>query len=133
MLGDVAPAASDLNATEHSHEQTRPFVLCSAALIYPRDGSHLSPRSAIGSPIDSGLSPTSSSITQAVTTIPSNSSKLIVTVQVSRRSAFYFNSVVSSGVRSYIQKTFLSTQYPPTASRLASGRYCLLAGRCNAV
>ena len=82
----------------------------------------LSPRSAIGSPTDSGLSPTSSSITQAVTTIPSNSSKLIVTVQVSRCSAFYFNSVVSAGGRSYLQKNLLSTQCTPTASKLASDR-----------
>ena len=64
----------------------------------------LSPRISIGSPFASGLSPTSSIMTHAVTTIPSNSNRLIVTVHVSPRSAFLLSSVVSSRGKSYLQK-----------------------------
>ena len=63
----------------------------------------LSPRINAGSPSDAGLFPTSSSITQAVTTIPGSSIRLIVTVQVSRRSAFRFSSAVKPSGRSYRQ------------------------------
>ena len=62
MVGDLTPAAFDFNATDHHHEQTRPsiimsktrpFVLCSAALTYPRDGTHV-----ITAQRNSGLPPT---------------------------------------------------------------------------
>ena len=52
----------------------------------------LSPRITMGSPTESGVSPANSSITHAVTTIPNSSSKFIVMVHVSRRSAFRFSS-----------------------------------------
>ena len=50
------------------------------------------------------------------------------TVQVSRRSAFLWSSVVSSCGKSCLQNTFLSTQKPPTAPTLAADKQCTLAG-----
>ena len=70
----------------------------------------LSPRIRIRSPFASALSSDSSRMTHAVTTMPNNSSRLIVIVQDSRRSAFLFSSAVSSCGNSYLQNTFLSTQ-----------------------
>ena len=85
----------------------------------------LSPRIRIGSPFAS-LSSTSSSMTRAATTMPNISNRLIVillqVLQVSRRSAFLFSSAVRSFCKSYLQNTFLSTQEPPTASKLTSDR-----------
>ena len=86
----------------------------------------LSPRIRMGSPFSSTLSPTSSSMTHAVTTTPNNSNRLIVILQVSRRSAFLFSSAVSFFCKSYLQNTSLSTQEPPTASKLASDRCAFL-------
>ena len=48
--------------------------------------ARLSPLINMGSPLASGRSPTSSSMTHAVTTIPSNSNRFIVMVQVSWQS-----------------------------------------------
>ena len=82
----------------------------------------LSPRIKTGSPSTTGKSPTNSSITQAVSTIPSSSRRLIVIVQDSRRATLSFSSFVNYVGKSYRQYTFLSTQYPPTASKLASDK-----------
>ena len=64
----------------------------------------LSPLISIGSPAASGLSPTNSSMTHAVTTILSNSNRLIVMMHVSPN-AFLLRSVVSSSGKSYLQKS----------------------------
>ena len=61
----------------------------------------LSLRINTGSPSNAGLSPTSSSIVQAVTTIPRSSNRLILMVQVSRSSALRFNSAATSFGKSY--------------------------------
>ena len=81
-----------------------------------------SPLVSIGSTAASSLCPTNSSMTHAVTTISSDSNRLIVMVQVSPSSAFLLSSVVSSCGRSYLQNAFLSTQKPLTASKLASDK-----------
>ena len=65
----------------------------------------LSPLISIGSPAASGLSPTNSSMTHAVTTILSSSNRLIVMVHASSGSAFLLSSVVSSSGKSYFQKS----------------------------
>ena len=65
--------------------------------------AEFSPRNTIESPADAGSSPCSSSISHAVATIPKSSSKLIVMVQVSRRSAFRFSYFVGAGGTSYLQ------------------------------
>ena len=94
--------------------------------------TRLSSLVSMGSPSASGRSPTSSSTTHAVTTIPSNSNRFIVMVQVSWKSfcdgtgllaigfslefcSQFFRQVVSP-------KVFLSTQHPPAASKLASDK-----------
>lgn len=82
--------------------------------------AELSPRIKTTSPSNSGVSRTNSSITQAVTTIPSSLRRLIVIVQASRRSAFGLLPTINCCGKSYCQYTFLSIQYPPTASQLAS-------------
>ena len=83
----------------------------------------LSPRINTGSTSDAGLSPASSSITQAVATIPRSSSRLMVTVQVSRSSAFRFNAIVKSIGRPYRQYTLY---LPNSCPRLKSSvRYMM--------
>ena len=74
----------------------------------------LSPRIRIGSPAASGLWPTNSSISHAVTTVPGDPWRLIVIVQVPLRSAFFLHSEVRSVMRSYLQNTFFSTRNPPS-------------------
>ena len=110
----------------------RPSVLISkhffVSLAPPQRLTHvtaatLSPRITMGSPTDSGVSAANFSITHAITTISSSSSKLIVMIHVSRRLAFRFSSCVSPSGRSYLRYIFFSTQQPPTASKLTSNGY----------
>ncbi|CAB1099777.1 unnamed protein product [Ectocarpus sp. CCAP 1310/34] len=64
----------------------------------------------IGSPLISGRSPTNSCITHAVMTIPTSSSRLIVTLLVSRHAALRFSSAEKSSGRSYLQYVRSSVQ-----------------------
>ena len=63
----------------------------------------LSQRIKMGSPLDSRWSPTSSCMAHAVSTIPTSSSKLIVTLHVSRRAALRFSPAESARGESYLQ------------------------------
>ena len=82
----------------------------------------LSPRKRIGFPFAPALSPTSSSMTHVVTTVPNSSNRLIVIVPVSRGSSFLLSSALSYSGKPYLQNIFLSTQNTPTASKLASDK-----------
>ena len=62
VLGNVAPPALDFEATEHSHGKILPLALCPAALMNHVTAAMLSPRIAIGPPVDAGLSTVNSSI-----------------------------------------------------------------------
>lgn len=86
---------------------SRPSILMSRparlSLVPPHRSIHvtaatLSPRYKRGSPCSTGVSCFSTSMTQLVATIPSNSKKLIVMVQVSRRLAFSSAPVLNSAV-----------------------------------
>ena len=73
----VPPTPLDCKTAEHSHHQT-------CALL-------------------PSFAPTSSCMTHAVSTIPTGSSKLIVTLRVSRRGALRFSSAESARGKSYLQ------------------------------
>ena len=86
-------------------------------------------RIRIDAPAASGLSPTDSSITCAVTTLPTNSRRLIVMVQVSWRSAFLSSSTVNSQSASRFSKIHFSPRRifpPPKPLRQASSAFGLV-------
>ena len=93
----------------------------------------LSSRNRNGSLFASDVSPFSSSMTHDVTTVPKNSNRMIVIVQVSRRSAFLFRFDVSSFGKCYHGNPFLLAKIQPFASKQASDRQFLFAGFCIAV
>ena len=82
----------------------------------------VSPLICIGSPAASGLSPTNSSMTHAVTIIPRNSNRLIVMVQISPTSAFLSSSEVSHAA---VMRQVIPPKYLPlnaeTAHRVKAG------------
>ena len=100
----VSPTPFDFKTAEHSHHQTCALIPSSAAPVRPSDCREVvSTHQNLALLRFWAVPYTSSCMTHAVSTIPTSSSKLIVTLRVSPRAALRFSSGESARGKSYLQ------------------------------